>query len=300
MNKKIAIVLILFLLCSVVVPYEVTYASSVNSVKESNCNTSFEKSKIEDISVEALSKLKPISFNIPIQNDEEFISLWNRAKNKGYISVDKYEQIVINWSDTDFWDESNKTMLLKEILPQWNMAIKMGLLGIDPDKVEFYALQITNETIERITIINNSDQQFPAQTQQVMSFYDVGTICQNNDNTVKSLYNSLVYSQMLNPYAGIDPWFSTVSYWVGQVREGGSWDYKTQSAYSGSFNCSYSGHTNVIRNGEWLGNYNYGYTGKFLFSLDVLHTGSYIVSGFDPKDEETDWPAIDEGYADAP
>lgn len=46
------------------------------------------------------------------------------------------------------------------------------------------------------------------------------------------------------------------------------------------------------------GNYNYGYTGRLLFSLDILLEGSFVVSGFDPKDVATDWPQIREGFYD--
>lgn len=46
---------------------------------------------------------------------------------------------------------------------------------------------------------------------------------------------------------------------------------------------------------EYIGNFNCGFTGSYLFSLGVLHFGSSAVAGFDPSDQE-DWPAIDNGY----
>jgi hypothetical protein len=83
------------------------------------------------------------------------------------------------------------------------------------------------------------------------------------------------------------------------VRENGAWDYKvhwTEPTYCFRVNGIDGNH----KTSEWFGNYNYGFTGKFLFSLDILHAGSYAVSGFDPNDVTTDWPAIDLGYSHAP
>ena len=59
----------------------------------------------------------------------------------------------------------------------------------------------------------------------------------------------------------------------------------------------------LLRN--FFGNFNYGYTGSFLFGLNTLHAGSHtvaLISGvlktgnFDLAAEYDDWEAIDEGY----
>lgn len=92
----------------------------------------------------------------------------------------------------------------------------------------------------------------------------------------------------------------TVAYWVSLVCEGGAWDYKIQPLYKGkTFCCTYAGGTNIHRTAEYIGNYNYGYTGADLFSLAILHLGSAAVGGGVEKDQH-DWPAIDEGYYDNP
>ncbi len=119
------------------------------------------------------------------------------------------------------------------------------------------------------------------------------TICTQNYNTIRIFYNSLAAIPNSNP------WVSTVGYWVSFVRENGAWDYKvhwTEPTYCFRVNGIDGNH----KTSEWFGNYNYGFTGKFLFSLDILHAGSYAVSGFDPNDVTTDWPAIDLGYSHAP
>ena len=114
---------------------------------------------------------------------------------------------------------------------------------------------------------------------------------------IKNFYNSMVSAQQAG--TDVDPWLSTASYWVGLVREYGAWDYKRQKEYN-TFCCTVGGVTGQDRSAEWIGNYNYGYTGKFLFDLDTLHFGSFVVAKLDPKDKITDWPAIDKGYANAP
>lgn len=115
----------------------------------------------------------------------------------------------------------------------------------------------------------------------------MGVLASNNYDTIVNYYNAAVSASLISP--GFNPWLSTASYWVALVRENGAWDYKSNVDYMGKyFCCIYGGLSNQDHYVEWIGNYNYGYTGSFLFSLDVLHTGSYIVSGMDPKDETTD------------
>lgn len=50
--------------------------------------------------------------------------------------------------------------------------------------------------------------------------------------------------------------------------------------------------------GEYIGNYNYGYTGYLLFPLSVLKIGSAIVAGGIIKDIH-DWPDIELGFNDS-
>jgi len=54
--------------------------------------------------------------------------------------------------------------------------------------------------------------------------------------------------------------------------------------------------------GEFMGNYNYGYTGKILFSLTVLKTASWVLAyGYgDGANEHEDQVVITMGYNAAP
>lgn len=128
---------------------------------------------------------------------------------------------------------------------------------------------------------------------------NLGKMCEKNYKILSDYYDYCVDLQSAHPEENIDPWYLTALNWVGKVRERGVWDYKVKKGpWNKEYNCTYGGNNNQIRTAEFIGNYNYGYTGSFLFSLDTLHFGSYAVSGFNPRDVD-DWPAIDEGYYDA-
>lgn len=96
----------------------------------------------------------------------------------------------------------------------------------------------------------------------------------------------------------------TVGWWVGKVREDGAWDYKVQPGYSPWYNTFCMLHYNGVvidHNSKWLGNYNYGYTGEFLFSLDILLKGadaiSYLINQIPDTPEAKE--AIEWGFSDA-
>ncbi|WP_270165533.1 polymorphic toxin type 44 domain-containing protein [Paenibacillus sp. SYP-B4298] len=70
---------------------------------------------------------------------------------------------------------------------------------------------------------------------------------------------------------------ATTALWIVRVKAGGIWDYKLQPGYS-PYNKSWLTYTRYsenpsVRTSEWFGNYNYGFTGRFLFSLNILYAG---------------------------
>ena len=105
-------------------------------------------------------------------------------------------------------------------------------------------------------------------------------------------------------YNPSDAYNFTVGWWVGKVMPEGDWDYKVQPGYSPWYKefcmLHYDG---VVRdhNSKWLGNYNYGYTGELLFSLQTLYNGgdaiSYLLNGIPDGSEAKE--AIEWGYNDA-
>ena len=129
---------------------------------------------------------------------------------------------------------------------------------------------------------------------------DLIGMCEDNYIELGNVYLLNKIIEAANPSHTPTAWLSTAIYWVNKVREKGDWDYKTQpdfKPWSKTFCSYYDGMYHHVTS-EYIGNFNYGYTGSLLFSLDILHFGSSAVSGFDPADEE-DWPAIDAGFEKA-
>ena len=84
----------------------------------------------------------------------------------------------------------------------------------------------------------------------------------------------------------IVPYYATCQYWYAKIQPGGVWDYKVQSPYKpyNKYFCMTYGindsKKNYHRTSEFMGNYNYGFTGRVLFNLTTLKLGSnYAASG---------------------
>lgn len=114
----------------------------------------------------------------------------------------------------------------------------------------------------------------------------------------------LDYYTTLSTYSPTSAWTNAVAWWVAKVKPGGLWDYKVVSGYS-PYNKEWNAvqrYTTSVKTSEWFGNYNYAFTGKILFSLSVLKTGSGAASlaSSSRLDTEEDIAAITQGYNEAP
>lgn len=94
----------------------------------------------------------------------------------------------------------------------------------------------------------------------------------------------------------------TTGYFVGKVQPGGAWDYKIQPGFQPWYKefvaYTYSGRKIVTS--EYIGNYNYGYVGQFLFSKTTLLMGGGVVgSGVGSPEDAKDKMAITNGFDDA-
>jgi len=125
---------------------------------------------------------------------------------------------------------------------------------------------------------------------------DAYAIADDNYQTISDYFDAI---QVYAPWSAYP---STVGYWISKVQEGGSWDYKVKSGYT-PYNKQWQTltlYTSSVRTSEWFGNYNYGYTGRFLFSLNILHAGgdgvSYIFNH--TMDDQADHDAVTFGYDD--
>lgn len=108
------------------------------------------------------------------------------------------------------------------------------------------------------------------------------------------------YFDAIQVYAPWSAYPSTVSFWISKVREGGAWDYKIVPGYA-PYNKEWLAvtyDTTSVRTSEWFGNYNYGFTGRFLFSLNVLLAGgdgvNYVFNH--TMDDPADRQAVTWGY----
>ncbi len=82
---------------------------------------------------------------------------------------------------------------------------------------------------------------------------------------------------------------NTNEWFYKKMMPGGGWDYKVQPGYS-PYNkewTAYCKYDTEYRTSEWFGNYNYGLTGRFQFSLSVLKAGAGVAAGGADSPEDT-------------
>ena len=235
------------------------------------------------------------------------VLLWKKLKSSGYMGVDNDGFMTIHDGACQLANcEEDYAAVLRNV-DFANEQIGLGLLVMNPKTLEPENVKLTEENIKIIgnNILNktenkgldelNSELRIDPHTCNYKKV-NVGKITYDNWEEIRTFYHKeLALSQYV---AGINPQAATTGYWIGCVGSGCKWDYKVTAEY-GPYNrvlcCSYAGRTHVHQTAEWLGNYNYGYTGRLLFGLNTLYFGSSAVSGFSAKDRE-DWPAIKEGY----
>ncbi|WP_167751454.1 polymorphic toxin type 44 domain-containing protein [Lentibacillus salicampi] len=93
----------------------------------------------------------------------------------------------------------------------------------------------------------------------------------------------------------------TAFWWKGEVEAGGPWDYKSVSGFA-PYNKTWSAQTYTgtqTMTSEYIGNYNYGYTGEFLFPEQILLWGGEYAGGHLGTPEDAgDRNAIKAGFSD--
>lgn len=111
------------------------------------------------------------------------------------------------------------------------------------------------------------------------------------------------YFSALYVYSPMSACVMTIAYWISKVQEGGDWDYKVVDGYAPYYTQwnAVQRYTTSIKTSEWFGNYNYGFTGRYLFSLSILLAGGDTVSlvfnhAIDDTQDRTD---ITQGYNEA-
>lgn len=184
-----------------------------------------------------------------------------------------------------------------QIIERANQLIKDDFISFD-NKLNlepFTQEEIANKVFLRDQNNNNYYYKIFSQEPETIRVVD---LVESNRSELEDFYNTIA---VVNPG---DAYVATVGYWVGKVSENGSWDYKVQPGFApwdrDFYAIMYNGFSE-IHNSKWLGNYNYGYTGQFLFSLDILLIGGDAISYL--LNWEPDAPdvknTIERGFAEA-
>lgn len=223
----------------------------------------------------------------------------------GFASLNDRGQIVIN-------ADANKLGVSEELYKDYvsdmnsvNAGVETGGLEFD-DNLQIHVLT-ENEMIIEFTN-NNKNLIVEENGNLIQPFGDPGgpalrnvySLAQSNRNTLETFYQSVIDSGKYQPHPP-DAYSASVSYFVAKVRPGGDWDYKVVSGYGPWYNeytCVFKNNVREVQNAAYIGNYNYGYVGRFLFSLNVLLAGGdgvSIVTGKKP-DGEDDKAPIRRGY----
>lgn len=232
-----------------------------------------------DDMVRKLDSIRPDwSKNITV--DENFKELWENedVDDKMFVANDGLIQV------------SSSSKEIQEAVEIWNEAIRQGIVAYDNEKGQLIMTQDYNVIPHAFNEDDGNSNNDAMRTAITLDntrypYWNVGKTARENYNTIKKFYNDMVKAKVFSP--SVDPWAATVSYWLALVRPYGDWDYKNvKGRYGKTYRCEYGG---KIQNHHvsWVGNYNYGYTGKFLFDLDVLKKGSIAESANKAEGTET-------------
>ena len=252
-----------------------------------------------------------LGFGISIYADvikDEGVTLWNTIRtNDDLFATEKGIKIKCEYK---YLSKAGYDDVVK-MLDFCNEQVSLGLLKVDSKNNEFYTDIVIDEEIlqearSRVKrVLKDVGKQGIGTKGEVpdLSWHDGCTlqtvsliyICDTNYSSIINYMNNARIANNYNP--NIDYTAMGIGYWVYRVRSGGEWDYKVSSTY-GPYNntlCWTHDQTPEHITAEYMGNFNYGYTGSIFFSLSTLHLGSFTVSGFSTADFN-DWPAIDRGY----
>lgn len=256
----------------------------------------------------------------------ELTNLFNYLKINDFLFVDELGHISIKVTaeeieisqelfdrfleDMDFLNE-NVDIGLIEINTE-NFKVKSNIENLEKDLKVRKDLLLEYNKFEKNADINmiEFDEMNELDIHQYRSIpeFDLVREVRYNYGILKNHYRKYVEIKNNYPDLDINPYGETVSYWIYQVKPRGEWDYKTREGfkpYNKMFLCTQFSGNKASRSSEYIGNYNYGYTGHFLFSLKTLRIGSFVVairggeSEFDLSNEYIDQMVIERAYDDA-
>ena len=231
--------------------------------------------------------------------NDEIVEIWNQLRREGKMYCIDGE-IAIYPNSLEMHPRYHDFL---ETIEFTNETIRQGIAYIcDEDQVlvatySEIALQARLDYISsQIDTIGQNEYYAPDSSSRAINaeYLNLIGLCEDNYDFIVTYYDGCMVIQMANPTT-YSAWAATVTCWVTRVRENGPWDYKTRDEYMDkTFSVVYNGQSDTVT-AEFIGNFNYGYTGSFLFGINTLIDGSVAIAGSIEKDQH-DWPAIKHGY----
>ncbi|WP_058300259.1 polymorphic toxin type 44 domain-containing protein [Gorillibacterium timonense] len=229
--------------------------------------------------------------------DQELQSIHSTLIELNLLQVDESGKIVIaEINPKEVGLQESTYNLYIERMNDANIAVSKGYAYFD----ETYSF-VTRSRDEIIAteFQRDMEKQSFSSLMSGPSILDAYHIALGNRDFIQSIYQS--YSKF--PGTPASAYIIASSVWVAKVRGGGEWDYKVQPGYAphdkGWLAITRWGQS--YRTSEWFGNYNYGFTGSFLFSLPILYSGG-DGAGFiwgDGFDSPEDRQAISQGFTES-
>lgn len=231
-------------------------------------------------SILLISLLFP-SYTFAMEVDKENITtpveLHNLLIENKLVSLSKNGQILFKENKVAKLNISEELYTkYKKDLEKLNQGVEQGLMYFDSTlQVKTYSPEKIKEKVF-LESLKNPEEKFIEES-------DLGSITPmsiepplNVKNLVianrEELENTYDIFWTAQQYGGGDAYTATVGWWVGKIMPGGSWDYKVVPGYAPWYKVFYGTFFDgkYYINSAYIGNYNYGYTGEFLFSKSVL------------------------------
>ncbi|AYV67614.1 MULTISPECIES: polymorphic toxin type 44 domain-containing protein [Bacillota] len=214
--------------------------------------------------------------------------LHNMLLNKELISLNDDKKLIISQDANNLEIDSSLFDDYKKRIESANFAVGEGIAWYDENlQITFLPdEEITEKVYQNYQIEKSLGLSGPIST--MATVLDVKTMMDKNYRAVNSI-NTVGRVTIAR------------AYWVGKVREGGAWDYKVVKGFSPwykTFSMVLPNGSTETHNSKWLGNYNYGYTGRVVFNKTVLLIGGDLVGlGKNQKpDDAQAKDAIRRGY----
>ena len=214
-------------------------------------------------------------------------------------SLNDEGQIVISATEKELRISKS---LFEEYEKAMDSANKFVILGIASFDEDYQIIVPSQDEVADIVAENDKNNEIStkiAGPDPGLEELNLKSLVENNRTELEDIYDTALE---LWPFTNVDPYTTTVGFFVGKVREGGEWDYKVQPGYSPWYKEfeAYTYDGKEVISSEFIGNYNYAYVGEFLFSKSILLLGGGAVgAGVGQPEDDKDRNTITRGYNDA-